>query len=128
VLFIFLLIATTLVCRRVVLDMRADLRAEAVLRAHLSEPELAQLNRCGYLEVHSPTHSGRVYQVDPHDTRVTVLQHGEMVQRLCIRTAEQLPAREAVLAHKLMIQTLEDEYVRCANVVWFHSGANVRSR
>jgi len=30
-----------------------------------------------------------------------------------------LPAREAVLAHKLMIETVEDDYMRRANVVWF---------
>jgi len=104
---------------RILADYRAHSRAEALLRAHLSSDELAQLNRCGYLEIASPAHAGRVYQVDALDTRVTVFQHGEMVQRLCIRTSVPLPAREAVLAHKLMIETVEEDYMQRANVVWF---------
>jgi len=118
-----LFVATAASVWRIIADYRAHSRAEVLLRTHLSDAELAQLNRCGYLEVPSPQYTGRVYQVDALDTRVSVLQDGEMVQRLCIRTSEPLPAREAVLAHKLMIETLEDDYMQRANVVWFRPAA-----
>ncbi|HEY1294788.1 MAG TPA: hypothetical protein VGJ60_17045 [Chloroflexota bacterium] len=106
-------------------DRQAVVRAEAVLRAHLSEPELNQLQRSGILHVASPSHAGRVYQVRANSGRVTVLNNGSPELELCIRPREFLPGREHVLAHKLMIEAAEDEYTRQANVVWRAGQATV---
>lgn len=106
-------------------DRRAVARADAVLRAHLSEVEFGQLQRSGVLHVASPSHTGRVYQVRANSGRVTVLNNGSPELELCIRPRELLPGREHVLAHKLMIEAAEDEYTRCANVVWRAGQATV---
>ena len=106
-------------------DRRAVARSEAVLRTHLSELEFSQLQRSGVLSVASPRHAGRVYQVRANSGRVTVLHHGAPELELCIRPRELLPGREHVLAHKLMIEAAEDEYTRCANVVWRAGQATV---
>jgi hypothetical protein len=106
-------------------DRRAAARAEAVLRTHLSEHEFSQLQRSGVLSVTSPSHAGRVYQLRANSGRVTVLHNGAPELELCIRPRELLPGREHILAHKLMIEAAEDEYTRCANVVWRAGQATV---
>jgi hypothetical protein len=99
-------------------NRKALARAEAVLRARLSDAEFDELQKWGTLHVASPTHAGRVYQVRAHSGRVMVLNDGSPEIELCIRPGELLPGREHVLAHKLMIEAAEDEYTRRANVVW----------
>jgi len=106
-------------------DRRAVARAEAVLRTHLSDREFSQLQRSGVLSVASPSHAGRVYQVRANSGRVTVMHDGAPELELCIRPRELLPGREHILAHKLMIEAAEDEYTRCANVVWRAGQATV---
>jgi hypothetical protein len=106
-------------------DRKAVARAEALLRAHLSDAEFGQLQRSGVLWVTSPTYAGRVYQVRASSGRVTVLNNGSPEIELCIRPRELLPGREHVLAHKLMIEAAEDEYTRRANVVWRAGQATV---
>jgi hypothetical protein len=100
-------------------DRDARQRSEQVLRTHLSTAELAGLNRQGYLEVASPSRAGRAYLVSPSASRVVVVQNGVPVSRLCIHPVVRLPGREEVLAHKLMLQTDEADYLRRANVVWY---------
>jgi hypothetical protein len=45
------------------------------------------------------------------------MENGSIVQHLCIRTAQHCP-REHVVAHKLLIEASEREYLRRANVAW----------
>jgi hypothetical protein len=92
-------------------------RAEALLKAHLTPTELAQLNSASVLHVPSGTFAGRVYVI-PTTGAVTVLQDGREVMRVCVRPAKWLPGREAVLAHKIYIQAAEAEYLSRGNVVW----------
>ena len=99
-------------------DRTAVAKAEALLRTHLSEDELNQLQRSGALHVPSPHHPGRVYVVRANGGRVTVRVNGCPEFELCVRPRELLPGREHVLAHKLMIEAAEDEYMGRANVVW----------
>ena len=101
----------------VVTAYRPRVRAEALLREHLSQAELAVLDRHGFLEVPSRVEAGRVYRV-PTEGSVTVVQNGVPVLRLCIQPATPLPGREAILAHKILIEAAEHEYVRQANLVW----------
>lgn len=132
-----LVTAITLICvARVVLelvnrygrDRVAIERAEALLRTHLTVAEFDQLEEHGVLEIPSPAQQGRVYQVHARGGRVRVLLNGLPEQELCIRPRQLLPGREHVLAHKLMIQAAEDEYVSQANVVWHSAQATVFGR
>ena len=108
--------------RTLTLDWARDrdpiVRAEALLRAHLSEAELKQLVQYGILQVPSPHYRGRVYCVRAAGGRVSVRRNGALEMELCIVPREPLPGREHVLAHKLMIQAAEEDYMRRANVLW----------
>ena len=99
-------------------DREATARAEALLRAHLSARELDELKRSGMLKVASRQVNGRVYDIRANGGRVTVRMNGSPDFELCVRPRELLPGREHVLAHKLMIEAAEEEYIRMANVVW----------
>jgi hypothetical protein len=46
---------------------------------------------------------------------VAVHEGGAEVESLCVAPAERLPAGDVVLAHKLMIEGDEPEYLRRAN-------------
>jgi hypothetical protein len=106
-------------------NRQATQRAEALLRTHLSEHDFSLLQRSGILQVASPNHAGRVYEIRANGGRVSVRSNGAPEFDLCVRTRDPLPGREDVLAHKLMIEAAEDEYLRRANVVW-RSGQVVR--
>jgi len=97
---------------------KANRRAEDLLRSVLSPAELEQLDRCGYLDVPSGAQPGRLYRVPAQPELVKVVENGSVVQHLCIRTAQHLPGREHVVAHKLLIEASEREYLRRANVAW----------
>jgi hypothetical protein len=97
---------------------RAEQRAEELVRTMLSPAELDQLNQTRYLDVPSRTHAGRLYRIPAYDGLMAVMQDGTMVMRVCIRPAQTLPGREHVLAHKLLLEADESDYLRRANVVW----------
>jgi len=59
-----------------------------------------------------------VYRVPAQPELVKVVENGSIVQHLCIRTAQHLPGREHVVAHKLLLEASEREYLRRANVAW----------
>jgi hypothetical protein len=103
-------------------------RAEVLVRNHLSGYELSQLKRFGQLDVASRKRPGRVYQVRAQSGRVFVREAGLCTMELCIRAGVDLPGDEHVLAHKLMIQGAEDEYLARANVIWSRGQATVSGR
>jgi hypothetical protein len=103
-------------------------RAEVLVRNHLSGYELSQLKRFGQLDVASRKRPGRVYQVRAESGRVFVRDAGLCTMELCIRAGIDLPGDEHVLAHKLMIQGAEDEYLARANVIWSRGQATVSGR
>jgi len=93
----------------------AQERAEALLRIVLTETEYAQLGERGYLEVRSPSQPKRTYRVPQGPGRVAVHEGGVEVESLCVAPVEWLPSGDIVLAHKLMIEGNEQEYLRRAN-------------
>ena len=109
-------------------ERRATQRAEAIVRRHLSPRELAELNRCGCLLVPSRLTSGRVYRIRARGGPVDVLEGGVPRLRLCIRTRDRLPGREEVVAHKLLLETAEEDYLWRANIIWRASDARTRRR
>jgi hypothetical protein len=112
---VFTTVAIWVWCKRA--QDEAVRRAEALLEEHLTPAELAQLNQTGSLHVASRITDGRVYSI-PVRGLVTVMEGGTSVMRLCIRPADILPGREAVLAHKIHIEAAEEDYMRRAIVVW----------
>ena len=97
--------------------LAAQRRSEALLSEFLSTGELRQLRSRGYLEVPSPRRPGRIYRVPAHHGPVAIYQNGRCVQLLCIGPVNPLPDGDVVLAHKLMIEHCEEEYVRAANPI-----------
>src|SRR5438270_12140853 len=85
-------------------DDSATQRAESLLRSHLSNTEMAELQQSGVLEVRSPGHAARVYQISAYSGRATVQTDGLPEYELCIHTRELLPGREHLLAHQLRLE------------------------
>jgi hypothetical protein len=94
---------------------RADRRADLLVRELLTPDELEQLDGCGYLEVPSRLVPGRSYRVPAWPGRITVIEHGRALNWLCLQPVENVPARELVLLHKLMLEGSEEEYCQRAN-------------
>jgi hypothetical protein len=94
---------------------KAQDRAEVLLRNVLTTEEYAQLGELGYLEVRSPSQPTRLYCVPRGPGRVAVQERGEVVETLCVGPIEWLPPSDIILAHKLMIEGNEQEYLRRAN-------------
>ena len=94
---------------------QAQDRAEALLREVLTPAEYASLGEHGYLEVRSPSQPTRIYCVPRGPGRVAVQERGEVVESLCVGPLEWLPPSDVILAHKLMIEGNEQEYLRRAN-------------
>jgi hypothetical protein len=97
------------------LQGQAQERAEALLKDMLTDSEYTQLGQSGYLEVRSPSLPMRTYRVPRKPGRVAVQEDGVEVESLCVAPVEWLPPSDVVLAHKLMIEGNEQEYLRRAN-------------
>jgi hypothetical protein len=94
---------------------QAQERAEALLRELLTDAEYAQLDQCGYLDVRSPSQPARTYRVPRRPGRVAVREGDAEVESLCVAPVGWLPPGDVVLAHKLMIEGNEQEYLHRAN-------------
>ncbi|HZO33032.1 MAG TPA: hypothetical protein VFH48_44380 [Chloroflexota bacterium] len=90
-------------------------RAEALLRDVLTPEEYAGLGERGYLEVRSPSQPTRIYCVPRGPGRVAIQEGGLLVESLCVAPVDWLPPSDVILAHKLMIEGNEQEYLRRAN-------------
>lgn len=127
-----LCVVAIIVVTKIVVDLfvwrRARWRAAAVLRRHLLGHEQSQLRRLGVLEVRSSKRPQRVYEVSAQPGFVLVRDAGLCTMTLCIHPGVELPGNEHVLAHKLMIQADEDEYLARANVIWSRGQATVSGR
>lgn len=93
----------------------SEQRAEALLRDLLSQGQLHQLRRRGYLDVPSPTRANRTYRIPRSRDQVRVYEDGRLIERLCVQAVEPVPTGDVVVMHKLMIEGNEDEYLRLAN-------------
>jgi hypothetical protein len=93
----------------------SEQRAEALLRDLLSQGQLHQLRRRGYLDVPSPSRANRTYRIPRSRDQVRVYEDGRLIERLCVQAVEPVPTGDVVVMHKLMIEGNEDEYLRLAN-------------
>lgn len=94
---------------------QAERRAEALLRELLGAEGYEDLNRHGFLEVHSPNRTNRVYLVPRWSGQVRVLENGKHVMWLCAQPLEAVPLADLVVMHKLMIEGNEEEYLKICN-------------
>lgn len=93
----------------------AERRAASLLREMLTSEQCRQLAWRGYLEIPSPSSTGRVYRVPRSRGYVQVIENGQAVMRLCIQPVEYLPDADVVVLHKLMIEANEEDYLLKAN-------------
>jgi hypothetical protein len=92
----------------------AQRRSEALLRDLLPAEAQTQLLECGYLRVQSPSRPQRTYLI-PHLGFVRIVEHGKLVELLCIGPTEPLPPGDIFVMHKLLIEADEAYYLETAN-------------
>ncbi len=92
----------------------ADHVAERLLRDSLSPEQYRQLRSSAYLEVRSPARHDRVYRVPRGPGQVLVVEHGRVLERLCLQPMESLPEADVILMHKLFIEADESTYLATA--------------
>jgi hypothetical protein len=90
-------------------------RAELLMRQLRALEELAQRERCGYLDVPSRGTPGRFYRIPARPDLVTVMEGDGPVVRLCLRPAWTLPDGERVIARRTLLEAPEADYWRRAN-------------
>ena len=93
----------------------AERRGQELLRRLLSEAEFEQLQEQGYLDVRSPSVSGRVYRVPRYRGVVERREPGQPTVRLCLVPDRWLPDADIVLMHKFLIEADEPRYLQLAN-------------
>jgi len=95
----------------------ASQRAKALVERLLSQAERNQLRRDGFLEVPSPSVSGRRYRIPRRGSPVAVLGPGGRVVYLCLQPEQPVAPEELLVLHKLMLEGAEEEYWQRANRV-----------
>lgn len=102
----------------------AERAAESLLRRLLSNNEYDRLGRNGFLDVPSKEHPGRIYRIPRGPGQVQVVEHGRVMERLCLQPAVMgLPEADIVLMHKLLLESDERRYLMTANhfprAIWY---------
>jgi hypothetical protein len=92
----------------------AHMKAEALLKAHLSDGQRESFEKAGHFEVISPS-SRRRYKV-ARSVVYEVNEKGEHLRSFCIHPRINHPEADNMLAKKLMIEAEESEFLRIANV------------
>jgi hypothetical protein len=100
---------------------RAERRAMGFLRELLTPDEYQQLSWLGYLDVHSPSISQRIYRVPRSRGYVQVYENGRAIMRLCVQPMDHLPDADVIIMHKLMIEGNEEHYLQKANKYFYRS-------
>jgi hypothetical protein len=103
-------------------------RVDTLLRRCLSDAERAQLRRDGFLEIQSPSVSGRRYRIPRRGSPVAVLEPSGRVVYLCLQPETPMPTEELVLVHKLLLEGAESEYWQRANRVGRAMGRGIGRR
>lgn len=96
---------------------RAAKRADALVQRVLSAGEREQLRRDGFLELQSPSVSGRRYRIPRRGSPVAVLEPTGRVIYLCLQPDAPVPPQELLIVHKLLLEGAEDAYWQRANRV-----------
>jgi hypothetical protein len=93
----------------------AQERAEQLLRDQLTIEQVAQLVQGNYFDVISE--SGKRYRVQRGRSKNVALLDGERItKRYCIHHDYDVPSPDVMLTQKLMLETMERDFLRIANV------------
>ncbi len=98
------------------------------MRRVLSEAEVAQLQREGFLEIKSRQVPGRKYRVPRGGSPVAVLEPDGRLVYLCLQPETPVAREELVVLHKLMLEGAEAEYWQRANRVGRAMGRGIGRR
>lgn len=92
----------------------ADKRAEALLRAHLTPEQQAQLSTKDWFLIHSK--SGKVYRINRgRNANIDVIDEtGKTVRSLCVHPRDAVPDADTMLAQKVMIEHDEESVLKMA--------------
>ncbi len=101
-----------------VTGLAAEKRAKLLLEEFLTDQENRQLAESGHLLVRSPHQADRIYRIPAVGRWIDVYDSGKLSLRVCVQQRESIPAGDAVLMHKFMIEDSEEEYLRSADVKW----------
>jgi hypothetical protein len=124
---LILLTITWRVSRSIIARQRdyyeAKKRAEALLRASITNEQYQQLLSRGYMEIPSQLYPGYTYRIPRGQQRVQIYETNQTVSNpysrklaeLCIVPCDPVPDADMVLAHKLMIEADEQTYLSIAN-------------
>jgi hypothetical protein len=94
----------------------AGRRAEVLLRDALSPKQLKELNRRGYFHVVVGDRRFRITRGRSHNIK-EVDARGRILRTLCAHPVEQVPDADTMLAQKLWLESLPEEFIKIANVV-----------
>lgn len=103
-----------------ILESAADQRAETLLRLVLGEAHYRSLHACGYLDLPSRLHRGRVYRLDVCGN-LAYRDPGEIGfgTNLCIQPTEPVPRGDLVAARYLLVTADEERLLLTANPLRF---------
>jgi hypothetical protein len=93
----------------------SDMKARRLLKASLTKSEWAFLKKHSYLVVASKTYPGREYHIPRKGGMIVCFHDGVLLYEYCLQPLMLLPDDDLVLAHKLMIECSEEEFLEKAN-------------
>jgi hypothetical protein len=98
---------------------KAREKAEKLLRENLSPKQLEELTQHNYfrLETVQPDGSRRFYRINRGRARNVkeITQEGIILRTLCAHPVEEVPDADTMLAQKLWLETMEEEFRQIAN-------------
>jgi len=93
----------------------AEIRAVETLREMITETEYRKYVVHGFILVKG--RGGKVYQIFRGRTHTKVWKKGLLVKEICVRIQDpEIPPTDNVIAHKILIETSEEEFERLGNV------------
>lgn len=94
----------------------ATRRAETLLRDSLSQKQLKELKRRNYFHVIVGDRRFRITRGRSHNIKEVDVR-GRILRTLCAHPIEQVPDADTMLAQKLWLESLPEEFIKIANVV-----------
>ena len=93
----------------------AEMRAIETLREMITETEYRKYIVHGF--IHVKGRSGYIYQVFRNRTHTKVWKKGLLIKEVCFKIKDpEIPPTDNVIAHKILIETSEEEFERLGNV------------
>jgi hypothetical protein len=92
-----------------------DMKAQRLLKASITKSEWAFLKKHSYLVVASKACPEREYHIPRKGGMIVCFHDGVPLYEYCLQPLTLLPDDDLVLAHKLMLECSEEEFLEKAN-------------